>query len=158
VPKQALVAAPLAGLFLILAVVAFVCLATPQGLMVELADRMEGADCIPFRDIVISVANDGSLRINKDPVELVSLQGRLHEIFETRNQRLVFVMADSDVAFQKVAETIESAQREVEYVALLTPAVQKETGCLIASRPVPIKPQTHVDLPPWMHPVPLWPW
>ena len=49
------------------------------------------------------------LSINEQPVTLEDLKGRLTDIFKSRAQRVAFVKADRDMAFEKVAEVIDIA-------------------------------------------------
>ena len=50
-----------------------------------------------------------SLKINEDPVAWEDLKGRLVEIFKKRAERVAFIKADSDLAFEEVAQVIDAA-------------------------------------------------
>ena len=63
------------------------------------------------------------LRLNSENQKREELEYRLEEIFRTRAYRYVFVMVDPNVSFGDVAEVIEMASKQVDYVALLTPSV-----------------------------------
>ena len=57
--------------------------------------------------IVIQVLDEGSLKINEQPVAWDSLRGRLEEIFSQRADHTAFVRGDSAVEFQVVAKVID---------------------------------------------------
>jgi biopolymer transport protein ExbD len=75
------------------------------------------------------VLENGDLRIldGRAPqdVKRSELAQRLEEVFRTRAERLLFVKADPNLPFQSVAEVIDISKPHVNFVALLTPAVEK---------------------------------
>jgi biopolymer transport protein TolR len=78
------------------------------------------------RTIVIQVAWSAQgqapdLKINQETVKWEDLQGRLHDIFKTRAERVAFVRGDDDVDFEYVANVIDIARDAgVDRVGLLT--------------------------------------
>ena len=50
-----------------------------------------------------------SLKINEDPVMWEDLKGRLVDIYKKRAERVAFIKADSDLAFEQVAQVIDIA-------------------------------------------------
>ncbi len=60
--------------------------------------------------IVVSVEQDGSYRINQDPVSLDQLGARLFEIFRARANKNMFVQANEDLAFGDVVKVIDVAK------------------------------------------------
>jgi len=61
------------------------------------------------------------LKINQETVKWEELQGRLHDIFKTRAERVAFVRGDDDVDFEYVANIIDIARGAgVDRVELLT--------------------------------------
>jgi len=78
------------------------------------------------RTIVIQVAwNEKNqapvLKINQDSVGWEELQGRLHDIFKPRAERVAFVRGDDEIDFQYVAEVVDIAREAgVDKVGLLT--------------------------------------
>ena len=61
------------------------------------------------------------LKINQETVKWEELQGRLHDIFKTRAERVAFVRGDDDVDFEYVANIIDIARGAgVDRVGLLT--------------------------------------
>jgi biopolymer transport protein TolR len=62
-----------------------------------------------------------SLKINQEEVSWNDLQGRLHEIFNQRAERIAFVRSENEVDFQYVADVIDTARvAGVDRVGLLT--------------------------------------
>jgi len=149
--------APFAGVFLILTIIAAVCLAAiPAGSTVYIAHR-EAFCGDGGVDTVIQVLRNGNVQINEKIVERNHVGTRLQEIFKGRAERLAYVKADVDVPFRDVATVIDMARGEVNYVALLTPAVETQSGCLTIHLPLAWdinygKPILE------MKEVPLWPW
>jgi biopolymer transport protein ExbD len=79
----------------------------------------------PIETIVISLDKAGVLHINKKEVELPALTDELQQIFKTRNDKTVFVQADSDLLFAQIAQVIDAAKSGgVERVGLMTEQIK----------------------------------
>jgi biopolymer transport protein ExbD len=75
--------------------------------------------------IVISLDKAGGLHINQKEVELPALPDELHSIFKTRNDKTVFVQADSELLFAQIAQVIDAAKSSgVERVGLMTDQIR----------------------------------
>ena len=75
--------------------------------------------------IVISLDKAGALHINQKEVELPALSDQLHQIFKTRNDKTVFVQADSELLFAQIAQVIDVAKSSgVERVGLMTDQIR----------------------------------
>ena len=61
------------------------------------------------REIVITVAKDGAIEINHQPVAPGTLGSRLAELYGRHINDHVFVSGDRDLDFQAVAEVIDAA-------------------------------------------------
>lgn len=96
----------------------------PKGIPVYIAEQPKF--CADGRIIVVYVLRDGFLKLNSEKLKRDDLKSRLHEIFQTMAERVLFVKGDPGLPFQKVLEVIDIARTEVDYVALLTPYVEKE--------------------------------
>lgn len=96
---------------------------TPRGLRAlipEPAGR-DRRDAAPAHPIVISVAADGSVRLNQDPVELESLQDCLALLFKQAADGVVFVRGEGDLEFRYIARVIDIAKAAgLERIALMT--------------------------------------
>jgi biopolymer transport protein ExbD/biopolymer transport protein TolR len=73
------------------------------------------------RALVISMQRDSSLQINQETIPAEKLQDRLRAILKLRKDRSVFLQADSDLPFEAVATTIDSARGAgADRIGLLT--------------------------------------
>jgi len=60
--------------------------------------------------IVITVAANGALEINQEPVTLDRLGARLFEIYSARANKNMFIQADKDLPFGDVIRVIDIAK------------------------------------------------
>jgi len=94
-----------------------------------LAPRPARADARVSSAVVLEVlSKDGAeagFRINQQNVSREDLPGRLEAIYANRADRVLFVKADDELAFAKVAGVIDVAHAAgVDRVGLLTPGVE----------------------------------
>lgn len=144
-----------AGLLMLLSLCAFRG-GTPYGHPIKIAVRRNWADCGDGpRSTLIHVAHDGQVSVNGEVLHREQLKPHLHEIFGKRAERLAFLTGDGEAKFGHIVEVIDLARDQVDELALLTPAVQKATGCLTIdilppigySRPSP--PSIVKEVPVW---------
>jgi len=64
----------------------------------------------PEDNLIVSVLNDGSLRINQEKVAWNNLETRLSGILRTRGNRVVFVRGENGIDFEPVAQAIDLAK------------------------------------------------
>ncbi|MBZ5567777.1 MAG: biopolymer transporter ExbD [Acidobacteriia bacterium] len=80
------------------------------------------------RTVVVQVIKTGgqpALKINQEDVTWDKLQGRLEEIYKTRAEKVMFVKADTDLAFADVAQVIDiSHSAGVDKVGLITAKIE----------------------------------
>lgn len=77
------------------------------------------------RTVVIVIEKDGSMKLNQDPTTEETMGDRLTEIFKTRAERVVFVKADGDLDFARVARAIDIAKGAgIDKVGLMTPKIE----------------------------------
>lgn len=75
--------------------------------------------------VVIVLDQQGNVKINQDDTKWDQLGDRLVDIFKTRANKTVFVKADKDLEFQKVAQAIDIAHGAgLDKVGLMTPKVE----------------------------------
>ena len=60
--------------------------------------------------VVVTVAANGALQINQEPVTLDRLGARLFEIYSARANKNMFVQADNDLPFADVIRVIDIAK------------------------------------------------
>ena len=66
-----------------------------------------------------------ALKINQDDVTWETLEPRLNDIFKTRAEKVMFVKADNDLAFDNVAQVIDIAHAAgVDKVGLITAKIE----------------------------------
>jgi hypothetical protein len=81
----------------------------PTGLWVRMTlgpCESDGAD----RLIVLHLTAEGTVFVNQEKVDLNNLTGRLSGIYRLRLQRTVYLVADDEVPFQLVADTVTAAK------------------------------------------------
>jgi len=76
--------------------------------------------------VVVQVLEDGTLRINQEPVSWDRLGARIEEVFKTRATRVAFIRGDGPVEFGVVAKVIDVMHTSgIASVGLLTPGLEK---------------------------------
>lgn len=123
---------PLIDVLLVLLIIFMVLVpANPDGLSTVIPQPPKDKLATPPETtIVVSVlanANgEPSYKINEDTFAKSQIEPKLAEIFATRQQKVMFVKADSGIAFSAVAEVIDMGhQAAVENIGLLTPRMQQ---------------------------------
>lgn len=74
-------------------------------IQVPVEDTQENTKRTP--QIVLSIHADGTLDINTQPVTKPELPTRLHEIFDVRPDKLIFIKADNSRRYQEVVELMD---------------------------------------------------
>ncbi|MBZ5631443.1 MAG: biopolymer transporter ExbD [Acidobacteriia bacterium] len=103
---------------------------TPKGLdaLVPQPPKDQKAPPSTDRTVVVQVIKTGgqpALKINQEDVTWDKLQGRLEEIYKTRAEKVMFVKADTDLAFADVAQVIDiSHSAGVDKVGLITAKIE----------------------------------
>jgi biopolymer transport protein TolR len=78
------------------------------------------------RTVVIVIDKDKSMKLNQDPIDVSKLGDRLTEVFKTRAERVVFVRADKELAFETVAQAIDIAKGAgLDKIGLMTPKIEE---------------------------------
>jgi hypothetical protein len=100
------------------------CSRVPTGLVVRIAGIGE---CPSRRDIVLHVTPGGGLKLNSEDQNRQQLGQRLKAIFAERPEKFVFITADPAASFGEVVAVIETAAKQADYVALVTPSIAKQS-------------------------------
>jgi len=81
----------------------------------------------PVLAVVVQVLEDGTLRINQQPVTWDTMGSRLEEIFKRRATRTAFIRGDAPVEFGVVARVLDVMHTSgIASVGLLTPDLEKD--------------------------------
>jgi len=97
----------------------------PTGFYVELASaRCDGDD----RLIVLHITDAGKLYLNLEQEDWNTLANRLSQIYSMREHRTLYLLADSDVPFQTVADALDTVDKLDIRVQLVTPRALN-AGC-----------------------------
>jgi len=75
--------------------------------------------------IVLEILADGTLAINAQPVSRSELEARIHEIYDNRPAKLIFVKADEQRQYQEVIEAIDIVKNAGVQVIGFTPRAPK---------------------------------
>jgi len=71
--------------------------------------------------IVLEILADGSFAINAQPVLKSELDARIHEIYDNRPAKLIFIKADENRVYQEVIEAIDIVKNAGVQVIGFTP-------------------------------------
>jgi biopolymer transport protein TolR len=83
---------------------------TPKGLNTLVPQPSAVAPSRPASEIVVSIDRGNSIRLNREPVELEQLQGRLSELFKRGVANHTFVRGDRGLEFREVVRVIDLAR------------------------------------------------
>lgn len=119
---------PLIDILLVLLVIFMIIPVHRKGLDAQLPQPSTTTDPAPPRDdiVVVQVLENGTLRINQQPVTWDALGTRLGEVFKSRASRTAFIRGDGPVEFGVVARVIDVMHSSgIATVGLLTPDLEK---------------------------------
>ncbi len=120
---------PLIDVLLVLLIIFMVIQpSTMRGLdtLVPQPPKDKNAD-VDTRTIVVQVLAGGqpTYKINEDTVALDTLTARLTEIFQTRNDKVMFVKGDKDLDFGQILPVINDGHAAgVDNIGIITPGVE----------------------------------
>ena len=105
---------PLIDVMLVLLIIFMVVTpVTPKGLDIALPQpappQPESTPPEKSNQVVLDV-QESTIYVNKNPVELVALENRLKDIFQTRSDKTIFVKASDKVAYGKVVQAMDIAK------------------------------------------------
>jgi len=76
--------------------------------------------------IVVSYTAGGQLAINQQPVTLAELPARLHEIFDARSNKTLYILGDAALRYRALVEVIDAAKGAgVDRVGIITDGMRR---------------------------------
>lgn len=123
----------MASLFLVLSLCAFV-VQRPKsvGMSVTIlkvwVHPYKDCDFLSDRSIVVQLHKDVSIRINETRVSPDELRSRLALIYENREEKVVYILSDSDVSFGEFADIYNRVASSTSnlHIVLITRQLDKE--------------------------------
>ena len=118
---------PLIDILLVLLVIFMIIPHQQVGLQADLPQAaVSPVTVVPPDTIIVSIASDGSLRINQSVVQRDELRERLETIFALRAQRVAFLQGDRSLEFQTVAQVLDDMHAAgASPIGLLTSELEK---------------------------------
>jgi biopolymer transport protein TolR len=98
-----------------------------RGVDVNLPLEVNKPEQKPTNDqIVLEYNADRSIAVNKQPVQLASLESRLRDIFEARREKMMFIVGDPSLKYGDIIQVIDAAKGAgVEKVGIVTEGMRR---------------------------------
>lgn len=77
--------------------------------------------------IVLTLEQDQTIKINREPVDISMLEGRLRDLYAPRTDKTIFIQADKTVAYREVLNIIDIAKGAgIEVLGVITTQYESE--------------------------------
>lgn len=125
---------PLCDILLVLLIIFMVITpAMQKGIDIKLPETVsaEEGSAAAGSTIMLTIEKDFSIKVNQDPVDLQLLESRLRDIYQTRQDKTIFIRADEGVSYKDVLRIIDIAKGSgVEVLGVITERYQtyEESG------------------------------
>ena len=89
----------------------------------------------PPNTVVLGI-EEAAITVNKAPVALEELEGRLRDIFQSRSDKTIFVRASGTVPYGKVVQAMDMARGAgVERIGIISEKMLEESGGSAGAQP-----------------------
>ena len=79
---------------------------------------------------------EGGITVNKAPVSMEDLEGKLKDIFQARSDKTVFVRATGAVPYGRVVQAMDVAKGAgVERIGIISEKMIEEAGGVVGGQP-----------------------
>jgi len=79
--------------------------------------------------IVLTLEQDKTIKINREPVDISMLEGRLRDLYAPRTDKTIFIQADKSVVYREVLNIIDIAKGAgIEVLGVITTPYETESA------------------------------